>query len=316
MPTVKPLRKLAAQIQAGASYEEDSMVLLPFVSSQLGQGYDPIEDESNVGNPFKNIPQKGPLHTGGSNSNQLDAISCIPLLEAAFGSNASKVFTLGSNSKVLSFCALNSVSAIEYGNAYLRSITISGSSGGNWMLDFDLFSVDAENRVATSSFPSATSPGDPFTFHEAGGTGFFRVGDDSDALGSSDEFNIEEFSLTINCGFDEQFCNEGVGTLAPEFGMTPPSVEGSFKLSRHDSDAFLDWEDAWTALQASLYVYKSVTKSMLIEIPRFVAEVNVTDDDTAKQDVTMHIGRNGLGTSYDNSNMAFTSPVRITIVNS
>jgi hypothetical protein len=315
--TVKPLKKICAQIQSGGTYEEDAMFLLPFTSESLSQNYDPIEDESNVGNPFKDVPQQGSRHTGGSFSLQLDSVSIEQILEAALGTHSGGVFTFStSHGKKLSLCGLNAVNAIDYANAYVRSLSISGSAGNKWMADVDLFSVTAQSRGLTSSFPSATSPADPFTFHEAGGTGYFRVGDQSNSLNSSDEMNIEDFNLSITCGFDEQFCNEGVGTLTPESYMVPPSVEGSFKLSRHDADTVFDWEDNDTALQLILYIYKNATSTFRIEIPNFKITAQLDDSDVSKIDCTMHIGRNGLGSSYTNSNIATTSPVRITVVNS
>jgi len=63
-------------------------------------------------------------------------------------------------------------------------------------------------------------------------------------------------------------------------------------------------------------IYKSATQSILIEIPNFIIDVDLSDDDLVKQDVTVKIGRNGVGAAYVNSFMAFNSPIRFTVVNS
>lgn len=317
MSTTKVMRKLSAQIQTGATYESNAAFLMPFVSESIMQKYDDIADESILGVGFKDIAQQGVRHVEGSISQNLDVVSCAPILEAAFGALSSQVYTLGTNSKKLSLCALNDINAIRYANVYVKKIKLSSSVNNLWKLDYDVLGVTAQDRVATSNFPTVTAPDDPFTFHETGGTtGYVRLGNTADALAAGDNINIEDFSLEINTGFDAQYCNVGLATLTPAFGMVEASCSGSFKVARHDADTLLAWQDAHTALQMAIYIYKSATDNILIEIPRLVIKVDLTDDDIAKQSVEMMIGRNGVGTSYKNANMAFTSPVRITTDNS
>lgn len=316
MATVKVLKKLCAQIQSGGTYESGGMYRQPFTSETLSQMYDMIDDESISGEGFKEIPQQGPRHTEGTVTQTLDDVACIPILEAAFGANSSGVFTLGSNSKKLSMCGLNDANAIQYANVYISRLRLFSSVSSLWQMEYDIIGETAQVRTTTGSYPTDTGYDDPFTFHETGGTGFVRIGDTADALDSGDEINIEEFSLELTTGFDSQYCNEGTGTLTPAFGMVAPTVTGSMKVSRHTSDAFQDFEDANTPLQATIYIYKSATSNILIEIPRFVISCTVTDDDIARQDLELMIGRNGTGTNYKNTNMSFTSPVRITVTNS
>jgi hypothetical protein len=315
--SAKVLKRLTAQIQSGSTYESDAPFEMPFTAETLSQKYTGINDEAFLGQAFANVPQQGARDTGGSITQNLDAISCEAILEAAFGANSSGVFTLGSNTKKLSLCGLNSVNAIKYANAYVKRLRLSGSAGNLWALDYDIMSVTAQAREVVGNFPaSPTAPGTPFTFHEAGGTGYVRIGDDTDALAGGDEINIEDFSIDITCGFDNQYCNEGTGTLTPTFGMVTPTIEGSFKIARHDTDNYADWADADTALQMAIYIYKSATANVLIEIPRLKINVELGDEELTKPSITMMIGRNGVGTSYLNDNMEFVSPVRITVVNS
>ena len=318
MASVKCLKKAAYQLQSGSSYEDSAMFLMPFTSGNPGQNFDPIEDESILGYAFKNTPTQGNRHVGGSFSQQLDAISIEPLLEAAMGTHAAGVFSCDgtTNAKKLSVCTLNEANANQYANVYVKSLSIKSTAGEKFMVDFDLVGVTAENRVVVGSFPSApTSPGDFMVHHHAGGTGYFRVGDHTDALAAGDNQEFDDFELNMECGFDEQFVNSQT-TLTPIFAMTPPGFSGSFKLGRHTADTFLDFRDNDTALQAELYIYLDATNTIKIEIPNFKINIDLTDDDVVQQNIEMLIGRNGLGTSYTNSNMAFVSPVRITVVNS
>ena len=318
MSTVKVLRKVAAQIQAGATYEAGAMYLLPLLGGILNQNFNQIDDNSINGEAFMDIPQQGTRMVGGDGlSFQVDKISIETILEAAFGTNAFQVFSLGSNTKKLSICTLDSVNANQYANAYIKRLALSSSVNSVWQADMDFVHETAESRVATSNFPAApTAYEEPFTFHEAGGTnGYIRIGDAVDALDSGDNVCFEDLNLELNNGFDNQFTNCGLGTLTPLFGMAVPACTGSFTVARHDTDNYLDWQDAHTPLQMEILIYKSATAQLKIEIPRFVIKATPTDDDITKIDVEMLIGRNGTGTSYKNTNMAFTSPIRITLTN-
>lgn len=318
MPTVKCLKAACVQLQSGSTYEDSAMFSLPFTSEDMQQGFDTIEDEAIVGHAYKNVPVQGNRHVGGSFSMQLDAISIEPILEAAMGTNSSGVFSCdgATNTKKLSVCTLDSVSAKQYANVYIKSLSIKGSAGGKFMVDTELIGVTAEDRQAVGSYPaSPTDIGTFFVFNHGGGTGYFRVGDQGDALASGDNQSIDDFELSLECGFDEQYTNSQT-TLTPIFGMTPPQWTGSFKVARHEDNTYLTWRDSFTSLQAALYLYLDATHTILIEIPNFKIDVNLSDDDLTQQSVDMMIGRNGLGTSYANSNMTFVSPVRITVVNS
>lgn len=318
MSDVKIFRKLALQLQSSSSYEDSAMFLMPFSSETMNQNIDPIEDDSILGNGFMDIPLQGPVHTGGPIVQNLDVISCLPLLEAAMGSESSGVFTFSNHALKLSVCALNSVSANQYANAYIKRLKISASVSGLVKLEYELFGTTALVRAATSAFPAApTAPDTPFTFHEAGGTyGYFRVGDAADALTSGDDQSIEEFSIEVTGGFDEQFDNVLRTSKIPVYGMTPFKVSGSFKLSRHLSNTPLSWSDNLTPLQADIKIAKSATEYVQIEVPRFIIKATLTEDDLTRVQCDMtNIGRNGVGTSYKNTNMSFTSPFRVTVVN-
>jgi len=316
--TVKVLKKLAGQIQAGTAYEEDALFLLPITGGAVGQTYDPIDDTSISGEAFMDIPQQGPRHVAGSGLGfQIDKISCPTILEAAFGTNTSEVFTLGTNAKKLSLVGIDDVKENQYANCFVSKLSIAGATGGLWLFNVDVVNETAESRNALGTFPSNTAYDEPFTFHEAGGVnGYVRVGDADDALAAGDNICIEDFSLEINNGFADQHSSCSLGTLTPVFGMSPPSVSGSFKVARHESDQYQIWEDNHTPLQMCIYIYKDATATFKIEVPRFVISVGLSDEDVTRVDCEMKIGRNGVGTSYKNANMSFTSPVRITVINS
>lgn len=317
MSDVKIFKRLAAQIQAGSTYEDSAMFLLPFLSSGLQQSTDPIEDGSIVGLAFKDIPKQGPRHIAGGNSQTLDVVSCAPILQALFGAPASSVYTLTGNPARLSICGLDSVSANQYASQYIKNLKISGSAANLMQLDYDLFGITSVVRAARSAFPaSPTVNDDSFSFHEMGGSyGWARVGDAVDALTAADDISIEDFSLEIEGGQDEQFDNDGILSLAPEFGMAGTGCKLSFTVTRFANAQWLTWMDDFVPLQASFRIGKSATKYLQIDIPRFVVKSELTEDEITKVNVTADLSRNGVGTSYKNTNMSFTAPVQITIVN-
>jgi hypothetical protein len=235
------------------------------------------------------------------------------------GARSSNVYSFTNHGKKLSTCSLNAVSANQYANSYIKRMKISGSVSNLMKLEYELFGTTQVVRAATSAFPATpTAPGEPMTFHEMGGVnGYFRVGDSVDTLTSGDDQSIEDFSLEVTGGFDEQYDNANNRlSLIPVYGMAPFQVSGSFKLSRFASLTPLTWADNLTPLQASIRIAKSSTQHITIEIPRFTIQAELSEDDLTRVTCNMVIGRNGTGTNYKNSNMAFTSPFRITIANS
>lgn len=319
MPTVKVLRKLGAQIQAGSSHEDGSMFQLPITTGIFTQTYDMLEDEAISGYAFKDIPQQGPRHVnGGGLTFNLDVISCKPLFTACMGDETSDVYTFpANNTEKLSLSALDSVNNVELASQYISSLALTGSSDAMWAMAVDFLGETAEDRTAVGTFPSLTAYDTPMTFQEAGGAnGYIRIGDADDALDSGDNYCLDDFGLTMAPNFGEQFANCQKGTLTPLFGAARPEASGTFTVSRHTADTFLDWEDAHTPLQAELLIYKSATQQVKIQIPRFVVKAELTDDDTTKISVEMMIGRNGLGSTYKNTEMGFVSPVKITVTDS
>ena len=116
----------------------------------------------------------------------------------------------------------------------------------------------------------------------------------------------------MTSGFDTQYANQQL-SLTPVYGMVGLEVTGSFKISRYSADTFLDWRDAATPLQLNALLFYG-SNSLQIEIPNFIAQVSLTDDEATRQEVEMLIGKNGYGSSYVNDNMEFVSPIRITSV--
>jgi hypothetical protein len=317
MSDVKIFRRLALKLQTGSSYEDTGMFLIPFTSETMNQTTNPIADDSIIGEGFSDIPLKGCIHAGGPISQNCDVVSCAPIFEVAMGSNVGGVYTFTNHTKKLSTCSLNAVSANKYANSYPKGLKISGSVDNLIKLEYTLFGTTPVVRDAINTFPTGlVSPGEPFTFHEMGGSlGFFRVGDAVDSLSSSDNISIEEFSIDMSGGFDEQFDNVGRTSLIPVYGMTPFTLSGSFKVSRFATSQWLTWGDELTPLQLSLKIAKTATKYIQIDIPRFTAKVSLSEDDLTRVDVEMQFGRNGTGTNYKNTNMPFVSPMRITVVN-
>ena len=318
--TTKVLRKMCAQLQSSSSYEGSAMYTLPLTSGIGAQEFDPIADESILGLGFQNPTYQGGRKTGlaGVQFNAgPNAISTI--FEAALGVNSSEVFTMEQHSKKLSICALDGVAANQYANQYVSRLRFSGAANGIFSIEIDTISPTAEVRAATSSYPaSPTVPGTPFLFHEMGSTnGYFRVDSVDSALTSGDNRVVNDFWFEVNNKFEYDYSNNGIGSLTPLWGQGGLiEVTAGFTLSRHDSDDLLVDRDADTFMQLEAQIYKSATKSLLIQIPAFKIKGNPTDENISRVPIECIVARNGMGTNYYNTNMAFVSPLKITLVNS
>lgn len=312
--STKIVQKMALQVQSGDSYEEDAMSLLPVLSGRIKQTPSLIEDESYTGNAFRDIPQRGTISVEGTISFQIDPVSLIPILEATLGdrsSGSSEVFLFTKHTKKLSVIMYDGVYTNKYANVYIKRFKINGSADNKLTGEVDVLGVTEEVRESGDTFPSFTENSDFFHFHEASSNGYLRVGDQSDTLTSSDEIEFDDFSIEMVTGFDSQFCNK-VYSLRPVFGMSAPSVTGSFKISRYENDSFLDFSLNLTRLQANLLFYKSSSETIKFEIPNFIVNADLSDDDVTRIACEMTVGRNGIGSNYKNVNMAFTSPIRVT----
>jgi hypothetical protein len=309
--STKIISKLAMQIQSGASYESNAMFLVPVTRGKLKQTFSKINDESYNGEAFTDLPQKGVQDIEGTISFQVEKITFAKILEAAFGTVNTLVYTLGSNTKKLSVVFYDGVKTYKYANVYIKSLKISGSTDQKIMGEMTLIGATAEVRDDTA-FPSYTAHSEYFTFHEV----TCRIGDQADALAVGDDRTIEEFSIDIMCGFGTQHANTPRTILTPIFGMERPSVTGSVKIARHDADTFLAWRDAFTKLQMSLDIYKSATSRVVLQVPNFIIDCDLSDDDITSNSLSLSIGRNGIGTSYTNTNISYVSPVIATVTQS
>jgi hypothetical protein len=312
--STKIISKMALQIQAEDTYEDDAMFLIPILSGRLKQTPTLIEDESFAGNAFRDVPQRGTISVTASISFQVDKISIQPILEAAMGHVSSGVYTINDHAKKLSVCFYDGVKNNKYANIYIKSLKITGSVNSKITGDMELVGISPEVRDDLETFPETVTAYDEFFhFHEAqGASGYFRVGDTSGALSAIHDRDIEEVTLDIITGFDEQFCNQ-IRSLTPVFGMSPPSVTGTFRIARYENDTFLDWLEDGTRLQLEMKLYKAAAAVLLIRVPMFILDTELTDDDVTKQNITMTVGRNGIGASYKNTHMAFNSPVQVTV---
>ena len=314
----KIVKKLALQIQVGDDFEDDAMQLVPVLDGRIKQTPNLIEDESFAGNAFSDVPQRGTISVEGSIDFQVDQLSIRPILEATMGHVESLVpgkrYIINDHAKKLSVCIFDGIKNNRYSNIYVKSLQISGSAEAKFTGTIEVIGMSAEDRADIATFPTAAPYGEFMHFHEMQGEGYFRVNTIESALTADDDICIEDFEVTINTGFEEQFANCSTYTLKPIFGMTAPSVEGNFKVARYTNDKFLEWLETLDRLQVEFRIQKSPTAVILGQIPMFILDTELTDDDITGQNITMTIGRNGIGAYYKNGNMEFNSPIRITVI--
>lgn len=318
---------MAVARQAATAFMTTDFFTVPFLSDGTSKKYDPIADESIFGNPFMNLPLQGNLTQEGSIDTNLDVYSSLPWLQMIFDQADTEYTnfrfeTERDETTGLSLAILNSVNCLQYANIYPKSLKISGGVNDIIKSAIDVTAMTTQVRAATSAFPTSFKatygevPKQPLTFPNLGGTnGYFRIGPQSAALDSGDDLNIESFEIEIITGYSDQRYNSR-GILTPLFaGGGRPSVSLSFKIPRYSAETFQNYRDDWTKLQIELYLYSDATNALKIQFPNVVLDANLTDDDITGQDITVSVGRNGINTTYVNSNMTFWSPIKMILTN-
>ena len=310
--TIKILQKLAAKLESNYGAYTAPDVLIPFKAKEHKQAFGMIEDESIVGVAQKDLPIQGVRKFSGNLDAQLDKLTMDVIFEAAFGANSSGTFTIPitSNTKSLSLCALDQVKTNKYAGVVVNNFQIKSAAEGDLSYTCDLLSNVAEVRDDTA-FPTINvNPGARFAHHMAGGTnGYIRIGDQADALASGDNCSIiKDITFGLNWNFAEDFVN-AVGSLQPLSGQSVVSLD--FTLAQHDSDQWKVWRDAGTALQLEYYCYQAAAGTLKIQIPNFIIE-ECPEGNAVKPTIAVKckVGRNGMGTSYSNANMAFVSAMK------
>lgn len=315
--TRKVLRQVAWEIESSPGVYQEPNTRVPHTSFTLNAQYDMIADEGIEGSGLMALPNQGTKRVEGTISGHVDALTIAPLLEAAFGaeSGGSHTFPLGGNTKSLSICAKDEVKTYKYAGCYIKSISFSSEAGGRLNYSADIIGY-TETRDDTSFPTMSVEKGVLFLHQHAGSSsGFFRAGDQDNALTSGDEIGITNIEIGWEWGFDHQFDNTSQTTLVPLSSMLQPTM--SFQVSRHNTDAFHTFRDSFTALQAEIRYYQSATYQLEFEFPNLrLAEVSVSEDDIGKIDCVVAVGRNGAGTNYDNTNYSYVSPIRAILTNS
>lgn len=319
-PSIQILKKVAGIIEVTPGTYLAPNVLLPFTSFTPKFEYAMIEDESIVGIAFPDLPVQGVHKVAGSLAAQVDIDSIEVLLEAALGSVSSQVYSCPTtkNVKSMSFVMLDEVKTNKYAGVYLNSFMLESEAEGDLKVAADIIGWKAEVRDDTAFPAMSTEPGTRLVHHHAcgSGTGYMRIGDQTDALAAGDNFTPESIAAGINWQFDHQYgnCQEPLIPLSGAAGR--PEAVFNFTVPRHEADTLLGFRDNHTSLQAELLYYASASANLKIQIPNLVIEsLEKSDDDVTKLNIACKVARNGIGSNYSNTNMSFNTPIQITVDN-
>lgn len=318
--TRKVLKKVAAKIESSARVYAAPDVRIPWTDFTLRKQYSMNQDDSILGQAFRGLPSLGVYRIEGNLSGLVDVNSIGVVLECATGTAVSTgVYQLQTlkNEKTMSVCAIDEVKTYKYAGCVINNIEFSSDADGRLVYSADVLGY-SETRDGTSFPTISTEPGTQLLHRHAGGTGYMRVGDQSDALASGDNMGLANVRLGWNWKFANQYDNTSQGPLA-HLSTADDFAEAmlSFEVSRHDSDTWLTWLEGGTALQAEFYYYVSATASLKFQIPNFIiSAVDDSDESVPKMSITCAVSFNGIGASYENANMAFNDPIRPTVDNS
>jgi hypothetical protein len=316
--TKKILKKAAVIIESSGGTYLAPTTLLGMTSFTPKRGYTMIEDGSIVGVAWKGLPAQGVGKIDGALEVQADALTLPPLLEAAVGANSTNVFTppLTENTKSLSIALLDAVKTNKFAGIVCNNAKLSSQADADLKYSCDIISNIMDVRDGTSFPSTSVAPGTRFLHqHLSGANGYFRLGDQANALASGDNLtNVKSVELGWSWNFDFDQVNA-------QLALTPQSLAGdvTFKcqLAHHDTDAYAAWRDARTKLQIEYLYYAAAAAQLKIQVSNLIIEsVEISSDDKAKIDLVFRVNRNGLGTDYENTSMSFVAPFKLTLTNS
>jgi len=318
--TKKILMKMALVDESSYGVYVAPTYLIPFMGAMPKQSFAMIEDDANVGTAFKNLPLQGVRSLGGSGIEVNAEVNTLPLFlrqicgQAAAGNVYTPIMT--SNPKSMSSCVLDAIKTNKHAGIVMNNFKLSSQSDGKLKLSFDPISCIAEVRDDTAFPTITTSPGTELLHQHAGGTnGYFRVGDQADALAAGDNLSIKSCEFSINWNFAMDSVNSQT-QLQPKSAMAEVSL--AFQIAEHTTDAFKAFADARTPLQLEAKFYAGAAAYLIVRIPNFImSEAPVSSDDKGRIDPACIVGRNGVSSAaYDNGNMTFNAPIQFECVNS
>jgi hypothetical protein len=159
-------------------------------------------------------------------------------------------------------CFNKQVSNWEVVSAKFNTLTLNGEAGGKIMLSTDIIGYDLlrtgdagiTNAIAAVTALSNTDQPENLAFDDM----IFRIGDQTNALASGDQYKIDSFELVSNNNLMEpQFSSvdsvhtDSLKTLEPERNGQR-EINLAVTLPRYDSDQFFTWLNSATGLQADL----------------------------------------------------------------
>lgn len=239
---------------------------IPIKSESVIKEFLRIQNENICGSPARKASDQGPVSVKGSIEAELDYYNHGNLLYYGLG-----LHDVGSSigiadelpDQYFRFEFDKGVSRWRIGSAAMNAFEISGKAGESLKLTMDLI---CQNIVrSATAFPSLSIANcKRVMFDEAGG---FLVGNLSDALQTTDNMAVEEFKLRFERNLTEPEWDATSPTLAirpKENGFRKATLD--LTLSRHANDAWLDWQDADTPLQA-IAMFSDGTKNFYMYLP-------------------------------------------------
>ena len=248
--------------------------ILPFSSESITRVITQLESQYLDGNVGRRNLKNSVVNIEGACEGEMvwdeddgDPIGIENLLRGVLGSSSTSTDnnqykTANECDDHYTICFNKQVSNWEIVSAKFNTLTINGEAGGKIMFSSDVIGYNLlrtgdagiTNAIAAVTGLSNTTQPQNIAFDDL----VFRIGDQSDALSSSDEYCIDNFELVINNNLSEpQFstqCTNHTNSLLTHepFRNGQRETTLSITLPRYTSDQFFTWLNNGTALQADL----------------------------------------------------------------
>lgn len=287
------------------AYTASGMVGVPFVDESLSKNFNRIDLESKLGYGGREPSEQGNIVAAGTINHELDYNNYTKIYEAITGDAATPHLLTDDDLPVHHWIALDKqIEEWRFGAGKMTKAVISGEADQIVRLAADW--VCRDMALAAVSMSPSISTATRVRFNDL----LFRIGDQVDALAAGDNLEIQSFEIEIDRALKTDDYVNAQELVEPVPGDWR-AVSLKIKIPRYADDAFQDWKDADTPLQASLNFTRG-GEQVLFEIP----ELRITEGFDALTTGPEPYVQEGTLVAYRSSNafMYTGNELRITTV--
>jgi len=273
---------------------------IPFLTESIVSNYDRNVDNSLVGKAGVRSIVKGVNMVAGDIVTYLDYdLNHSIMLKAAMGGLAGGVYsltnTLQASGNYFRAEFDKQVSRYRASGLKVNSMVLTSTAGADSYVNATFSCIGKSLVRVATAFPSISISAQRNVMHS---DLTFRIADKADALAPGDAIGINQWTLTLNNNLQADAKDNTSAYILEPLRNGMREVTLALVVPRYTSDAFQDWKDADTVLQADL-TFTDGVNTIKIEIPELKiqegADANIGGAEMIPLNITMRALRNSSG---------------------